>query len=69
MDSSVIAARYLLGRNKQSFGSFDFIKYEDIMKAARTAIGKKRQISKGVFAAIRSGKNRIVFIDDAIKIG
>ena len=43
--------------------------YEGIAKVARAAVGKKRGIFKGIFAAIRGRKNKIIFLKDIIKIG
>ena len=39
------------------------------MKVARAAVDKKRWIFKGIFAAIRGRKNKIIFLNDSIKIG
>ena len=36
--------------------------YEGIAKVARVAVGKKRWIFKGIFAAIRDRKNKIIFL-------
>ena len=38
------------------------------MKIAKAAVGKKRQIFKGTFAAIRGHKDGIIFFNDIIKI-
>ena len=65
------APRYFWRRKRQSFWCFHFSEYNDILKVARDAIGKKRYIFKVVFAAIRSDKNMhgIVIFDDVIEIG
>ena len=49
-------------------GCFNFSTYEGIAKVARVAVGKKRWILKGIFAAIRGRKDRIIFFNDVIKI-
>ena len=38
------------------------------MKVARAAVGKKRWIFKGIFAAIRGRKDRIICFNDINKI-
>ena len=38
--------------------------YEGIAKDARAAVGKKRWTFKGVFAAVRGRKDRIIFFND-----
>ena len=43
--------------------------YEGIANVARAAVGKKVRIFKGVFAAIRGGKNRIIFLMILLKLG
>ena len=50
-----------LVEKKVKFGCFNCSTYECIAKVTRTAVGKKRWIFKGIFAAIRGRKNRIIF--------
>ena len=38
-----------------------------IAKVVRAAVGKKRWIFKGIFAAVRGHKDRIIFFNDIIK--
>ena len=38
------------------------------MKVARAAVGKERWIFKGIFAAVRGCKDRIIFFNVIIKI-
>ena len=66
--STIITASYFWWRRRRSFGCFNFSTYEGIAKVARAAMGKKRWIFKGSFAAIRGRKDRIILFNDIIKI-
>ena len=39
------------------------------MKVARAAVGKERWIFKGIFAAVRGRKDRIIFLMILLKFG
>ena len=52
----------------KGFGCSNFSTYEGIAKVARAAVGKERWIFKGIFAAVRGRKDRIIFFNDIIKI-
>ena len=58
---TIITASYFWWRKKRSFGCFNVSTYEGIANVAKTAVGKKRWIFKGIFAAIRGRKNKIIF--------
>ena len=47
---------------------FNFSTYKGIAKDARAVVGKKRWIFKCIFAAIRGSKDKIIFLNDIIKI-
>ena len=65
--SSIIKASYFWWRRRCTFECFNFSTYEGIAKVARSAIGKKAWIFKGVFAA--SDKNRIILFMILLKLG
>ena len=65
--STITTASYFWWR-RRSFGCFSFSTYEGIAKAARAVVSKKRWIFKGIFAAIRGRTNKIIFLNDIIKI-
>ena len=65
--STIITASYFWWRRRRSFGCFNLSTYEGITKVAREPVGKKRWIFKGIFAAVRGRKSRIIFLNDVIK--
>ena len=67
--SIIITASYFWWRRMRSFGCFNFSTYEGIAKVARVAVGKKRWISKSIFAVIRGCKDRIIFLMILLKFG
>ena len=60
--STIIPASHFWWRRRWSFGCFNFSTYEGIAKVKWAAVGKKRWIFKGIFAAIRGRMNRIIFL-------
>ena len=66
--SIIITASYFWWRRRRRFGCFNFSTYEGIAKVAREAVGKERWIFKGIFAAVRGRKDRIIIFNDIIQI-
>ena len=56
------------GEEGEGLGVLIFSTYEGIAKVARAAVGKERWIFKGIFAAVRGRKDRIIFFNDIIRI-